>query len=128
MSSGATPRLWAMLPVLGLFALAAFRPDPPMRAAGRQDERSLVPFLIDGGVSRPLRDMSLQPLAPSGGVPGLNFAGLGDGDHGFVPAGLPAHPNGAAGVTQYVQYANDSFAVFEKATRSEEHTSELQSP
>jgi len=105
-----------MLPVLGLFVFAAFKPDPPVRAMGQQNERSWVPFLIDGGVSRPLRDTSLLPSAPSGSVPGLTFAGLGDGDHGFVPAGLPAHPNGAVGVTQYVQYANDSFAIFDKAT------------
>jgi Bacterial Ig-like domain (group 2) len=72
------------------------------------------------------------PLAPGTGAPdpvlqstsgpavattaGLNFAGVGDGDYGFVPNAAPPDPNGAVGATQYVQWVNESFAVFDKQT------------
>jgi hypothetical protein len=47
---------------------------------------------------------------------GLNFEGLGQGQYGFTITGAPADPNGAVGATQYVQWVNTSFAVFDKAT------------
>jgi hypothetical protein len=47
---------------------------------------------------------------------GLNFAGLGNGDHGFIPNAAPPDTNGAVGATQYVQWVNESFAVFDKST------------
>jgi hypothetical protein len=72
------------------------------------------------------------PLAPGTGAPdpvlqsttgpavattaGLNFPGVGDGDYGFVPNAAPPDPNGAVGATQYVQWVNESFAVFDKKT------------
>jgi hypothetical protein len=49
-----------------------------------------------------------------------NFGGIGNGFSGtqgtFVQTGVPPDPNGAVGDTQYVQMANSSFAVFDKAT------------
>ena len=51
-----------------------------------------------------------------GATPGLNFEGLGTGLPGFVIAGAPPDTNGAAGLTQYVQWVNLSFAVFDKST------------
>jgi hypothetical protein len=47
---------------------------------------------------------------------GLSFAGVGDGDYGFVPNAAPPDTNGAVGATQYVQWVNESFAVFDKTT------------
>jgi hypothetical protein len=47
---------------------------------------------------------------------GLNFAGVGNGDYGFAPNAAPPDPNGAVGATQYVQWVNESFAVFNKST------------
>ena len=47
---------------------------------------------------------------------GLNFAGVGNGDYGFAPNAAPPDTNGAVGATQYVQWVNESFAVFDKAT------------
>ena len=47
---------------------------------------------------------------------GSNFAGVGNGDYGFVPNAAPPDTNGAIGATQYVQWVNESFAVFDKAT------------
>jgi hypothetical protein len=47
---------------------------------------------------------------------GLNFAGVGNGDLGFTPDAAPPDTNGAVGATQYVQWVNESFAVFNKST------------
>src|SRR3989441_12628122 len=47
---------------------------------------------------------------------GLNFAGAGKGDYGFTPDAAPPDTNGAVGATQYVQWVNESFAVFSKST------------
>ncbi|HZP17365.1 MAG TPA: hypothetical protein VFB00_05335, partial [Terriglobales bacterium] len=46
----------------------------------------------------------------------LNFAGVGNGDYGFSPDAAPPDTNGAVGATQYVQWVNESFAVFDKST------------
>ena len=47
---------------------------------------------------------------------GLNFAGVGNGDYAFAPNSAPPDTSGAAGATQYVQWVNESFAVFNKTT------------
>lgn len=47
---------------------------------------------------------------------GLNFPGVGNGDYGFAPNAAPPDTNGAVGATQYVQWVNESFAVFNKST------------
>ncbi len=49
-------------------------------------------------------------------TPGLNFLGLGNGFPGFTVDSAPPDTNGAVGATQYVQWVNESFAVFDKAT------------
>jgi hypothetical protein len=45
-----------------------------------------------------------------------NFEGLGNGQFGFTVTGAPPDTNGAAGLTQYVQWVNTSLAVFDKST------------
>jgi hypothetical protein len=47
---------------------------------------------------------------------GLNFPGVGNGDYGFDPNSAPPDTNGVVGTTQYVQWVNQSFAVFSKTT------------
>ncbi|MGN6561404.1 MAG: hypothetical protein ACTHMU_01985, partial [Thermomicrobiales bacterium] len=48
---------------------------------------------------------------------GLNFPGVGMGDYGMTQlAGEPPDTEGAIGATQYVQWVNTSFAVFNKNT------------
>jgi hypothetical protein len=47
---------------------------------------------------------------------GRSFAGVGNGDYGFVPNAAPPDTEGAVGATQYVQWVNESFAVFDKST------------
>ena len=54
------------------------------------------------------------PLA--GTTSGLNFAGVGQGDYGFTDQYAPPDTVGAVGATQYVQWVNTYFAVFNKST------------
>lgn len=49
-------------------------------------------------------------------TPGLNFAGVGQGDYGFTDQYAPPDTVGAVGATQYVQWVNTYFAVFDKGT------------
>jgi hypothetical protein len=49
-------------------------------------------------------------------TPGIGFAGVGNGDYGFAPQYAPPDTNGAVGETQYAQWVNVDFAVFDKAT------------
>lgn len=86
----------------------------------RSDARREKPLRIipRGGANGNLQDEALQsttgPLV--GTSTGLNFAGVGNGDYGFRPNAAPPDTNGAVGATQYVQWVNESFAVFDKAT------------
>jgi len=57
---------------------------------------------------------TVGPLA--GTTSGLNFAGVGQGDYGFSDQYAPPDTNGAVGATQYVQWVNTYFAVFNKST------------
>ena len=52
-------------------------------------------------------------LSPTSGV---SFDGLGNGALGFTVGGAPPDTNGAVGLTQYVQWVNTSFAIFDKST------------
>ena len=69
---------------------------------------------------------SPDPVVQSSGGPavattaGFNFDGVGVGFTGpagsFTPNAAPPDTNGAVGATQYVQWVNESFAVFDKTT------------
>ncbi len=115
-------------------------------AADPGNGRPEVSNAVHHDTSGPLRDMPSKgrstiqhehprhplPFAPSTGAPdtavqasagpsvattgGLNFAGVGNGDYGFAPNAAPPDTNGAVGATQYVQWVNESFAVFNKST------------
>jgi hypothetical protein len=60
------------------------------------------------------------PLAAAPTTAGLGFDGVGRGFTGpqgsFTVDAAPPDTNGAVGTTQYVQWVNESFAVFDKAT------------
>jgi hypothetical protein len=62
----------------------------------------------------PVLQQTVGPLV--GTTAGLSFAGVGEGDYGFSDCCAPPDTNGAVGATQYVQWVNLSFAVFDKAT------------
>jgi hypothetical protein len=70
-------------------------------------------------------DSVQQQTVVSPGVPlaaaqaptsGLGFEGLGNASLGFTVSSAPPDTNGAAGLTQYVQWVNSSFAIFNKST------------
>src|SRR5438874_11039623 len=56
------------------------------------------------------------PLTSAPAPTGLNFEGIGEGFAGFLVGGNPPDVNGRVGSTQYVQWNNTSFAVFDKTT------------
>jgi hypothetical protein len=64
----------------------------------------------------PLAEDPLVRPATSGFSPqiGLSFEGIGDGQYGFTDEYAPPDTNGAVGATQYVQWVNTYFAVFDK--------------
>ena len=73
-----------------------------------------TPYSTSPNTPDPVLQTSALPAA--GTTPGLNFAGVGNGDYGFTPNAAPPDTNGAVGATQYVQWVNESFAVFDKST------------
>jgi Abnormal spindle-like microcephaly-assoc'd, ASPM-SPD-2-Hydin len=102
--------------------------SPPLRdlqspaASGAATTLRVHPVLPTGMIlsSRETRDPALQ-TATLGLVSanlGLNFEGLGQGQYGFAINAAPPDTNGAVGATQYVQWVNSSFAVFDKTTGS----------
>ncbi len=98
--------------------------SPPLRSmhvAGpgtdhkREMPLRLLPQVPPGqSTPDPVVQTAAGPLVATTG--GLNFAGVGNGDYGFTPNAAPPDTNGAVGATQYVQWVNESFAVFDKAT------------
>src|SRR5271165_1767972 len=67
---------------------------------------------------RPLLEDPVRQYGSTGFSPqlGLNFEGLGDGEYNFWVEYAPPDTNGAVGATQYVQWVNTYFAVFDKHT------------
>ncbi len=94
-------------------ALRDMAPSAP--TARRLTERPLR-LIVTAGPDQP--DGALQAtVGPAvNTTSGLNFAGVGNGDYGFTPNAAPPDTNGAVGATQYVQWVNESFAVFDKNT------------
>jgi hypothetical protein len=74
-------------------------------------------LILKKGAVTPKQDTALQTLAntsvPVGNV--TSFAGLGVGG-GYTPNAAPPDTNGAVGKTQYVQWVNEDFAVYDKVT------------
>jgi len=62
----------------------------------------------------PLRQNAIAPLSPLTPLTSNSFEGLGQGQYGFSVTGAPPDTNGAVGATQYVQWVNTSFAIFNK--------------
>ena len=93
---------------------------PGQEVAGdKARERPLRLFRTTGqGNNNP--DPVLQStVGPNSAItPGAKFAGVGLGDYGFTPNAAPPDTNGSVGATQYVQWVNESFAVFDKSTHA----------
>src|SRR5450759_340773 len=89
---------------------------PASPTAHRLTER---PLRLIGFNGRNQADTAVQ-AAPAGPAvattSGPSFAGIGQGDYGFSDQYAPPDTNGAVGATQYVQWVNTAFAVFNKTT------------
>src|SRR5512140_3536583 len=99
-------------PLRGLHGLA------PALSGTKEKKEKPLRVLPNKGNALNQPDGALQatsgPLVAT--TSGLNFAGIGYGDYGFSPNAAPPDTNGAVGATQYVQWVNESFAVFDKTT------------
>lgn len=96
------------------------QPLSDMRSAPRSKDREFEPAKR---IPHEVKDVQNDPVVQSAvagpavaTTAGLNFAGVGNQDYGFVPNAAPPDTNGAVGATQYVQWVNESFAVFDKTT------------
>ena len=81
--------------------------------------QSVIPLrAVPHNPGQDLPDPALQSSAGPTATPSpsLGFAGLGDGDYGFTVRWAPPDTTGAAGATQYVQWVNDGWAVFNKTS------------
>ena len=85
------------------------------RVPDRVRENRHLPLSPGRGSDGALQVASGAPAAAS--TP-AGFAGVGNGDYGFAPNAAPPDTNGAVGATQYVQWVNESFAVFDKTTHA----------
>jgi len=96
--------------------------SPPLREIEQRIEKKgfrikpLRPIPHKPNVSGvdPVVQTTVGPLVAT--TVALDFAGVGNGDYGFAPNAAPPDTNGAAGATQFVQWVNESFAVFNKST------------
>jgi uncharacterized repeat protein (TIGR01451 family) len=99
--------------------LAGIAPAKVARAKEAEPIRSIPvpPGLKPAGVpDSVLQQSTLAAPGLVGPTPGLNFEGMGRGLAGFGIVGAPPDTNGAVGLTQYVQWVNTSFAIFNKST------------
>src|SRR5437870_7237274 len=83
----------------------------------KRGERTREVLLLDGHRFHPPQDDPVRQQGAGFGVattPGLGFDGIGLPNYAVNAA--PPDPNGAAGLTQYVQWVNEDFAVFDKGT------------
>lgn len=108
-------------------SLRAVKPIPPAWYADLQDKDTHEvkrwparrPLLTPAELKL-FQDAARQPISGKTVLPavsataGLNFDGV--GLPGYSPTGAPPDTNGAAGATQYVQWVNTSFGVYNKTT------------
>ena len=73
-----------------------------------------------GGPEGPVQD-TLGPLTSAAVPTGVSFDGVGVGLGNFRPGSNPPDVNGRVGATQYVQWNNTSFAIFNKNTGALEY-------
>ena len=104
----------------GQFGAGSLRDLPPIDPASvpkiyhRKPIRPKPPTQ-SGGPEGPIQTVE-GPLPSAPSPTGLSFDGVGVGLGGFSPSGNPPDVNGRVGSTQYVQWNNTSFAVFDKTT------------
>ncbi|HYU46545.1 MAG TPA: choice-of-anchor D domain-containing protein [Terriglobales bacterium] len=89
---------------------------PPATLAKREAE-PVRRIPLPQGLAPLAEDPVLQRTVVAG-TPAVatSFEGLGQGQYGFIVNSAPPDTNGAVGATQFVQWVNQSFAIFDKAT------------
>ena len=99
------------LPLRDMIAVA----PPPSLARHEAEPMRRIPLPpgLTALAEDPVRQTSIAPLTP---LVSSSFEGLGNGQYGFSVTGAPPDTNGTVGATQYVQWVNTSFAIFNKTT------------
>jgi hypothetical protein len=99
-------------------AVRDMRSDEPITQPEEDDDKGPLRIPFRKAKPKPGRDFALQLTAPAELAPLtiLNFEGLGDGAYGSADTFIPPDTNGSPGLTQYVQWVNGEFAVFNKST------------
>lgn len=90
---------------------------------GPKHDKPIRSFKSGGNAGKPGGGGSSDPVVQNSAhtstgalAAGLNFEGLGNGFPNFSIDSAPPDTNGAVGATQYVQWVNESFEVFDKAS------------
>jgi hypothetical protein len=93
---------------------------PGQEVAGDQARERPLRLFRPAGPTKNQADPVLQSTVSTNSsiTPGTSFAGVGQGDYGFTDYYAPPDTNGSVGATQYVQWVNASFAVFDKSTHA----------
>jgi hypothetical protein len=84
----------------------------------RKEVEPLKRIPLPPGLSRIQEDPVVQTSTVPLPTPPItqSFEGLGNGQYGFSVTGAPPDTEGTVGSTQYVQWVNTSFAIFNKST------------
>jgi len=89
----------------------------PAASSVRHEAEPMRRIPLPPGLDQNVQDSVIQQtVSPSTPTTGLSFEGLGNGQYGFVVNSAPPDTNGTVGATQYVQWVNSSFAIFNKTT------------
>jgi hypothetical protein len=88
---------------------------PPSLERRPVEPMKLIP--LPPGLVRFQEDPVIQTVTVPPPTPPLSqsFEGLGNGQYGFSVTGAPPDTEGTVGATQYVQWVNTSFAIFNKS-------------
>ena len=125
--------LWFVLPLFSQSGPTTIRRDvhhdvsPPLSemvkhapapSLVRRPVEPLKRIPLPPGLEQPQEDPVIQvsTVAPPTPPATLSFPGLGSGQYGFSVTGAPPDTEGTVGATQYVQWVNTSFAIFNKST------------
>jgi hypothetical protein len=102
--------------------LRDMRPIDPEKVEKHYHPEPILPKppTQSGGPEGPIQTLA-GPLASAPTPTGVSFEGVGVGLGGFNPGSNPPDVNGRVGATQYVQWNNTSFAVFDKTTGALEY-------
>ena len=99
--------------------LSVMAKNPPKDTEEEKEAEAWKRVPLPPGFSQSTEDPVIQALdLPTTLSPsvGLSFEGLGQGQYGFTVQAAPPDTNGAVGATQYVQWVNSKFIVFDKVT------------